>query len=170
MIAKLAIKEPLGDGLLDVLSSLSAIASTMLMLHFVGRLRNAPCVEDGSASKLIVPWLVVTIASLVIPAAYFVANTKPGLAPLLNYRLVWDSLWPVLVGAALAAVSWRWIDRAPIAPEGDVAVLLQRTAGGSGFFGVVIERAERLLRGWPVAAAALLVIGMTLAGAGFSQR
>lgn len=171
MIAKLAIKEPLGDGLLGALSILSAIASTMLMLHFIARLRNAPpCCEAKSAFGVAAPWLVVTIASVVVPAVYFVADTPAGLAPLLNYRLVWDLLWPVLAGAVLAVASWGWIDRAPIAPEGDIGVLLQRAAGGFGFAGVVIARAERLLRRWPVAAATLLAIGMTLAGAGLAPR
>ena len=87
MIAKLAIKEPLGDGVLGVLSILSAIASTMLMLHFLARLRNAPpCCEGKSGFGVTGPWLVVTIASFVVPAAYFVADTPAGLAPLLNYR------------------------------------------------------------------------------------
>lgn len=171
MIAKLAIKEPLGDGLLGVLSSLSAIASTMLMLHFLARLRYAPpCCEGKSAIGVTAPWLLVTIASIVIPAAYFVADTPAGIAPLLNFRLVRDFLWPPLAGAVLAAASWRWIDRAPIAPEGDIAVLAQRAAGGFGFAGLFIECAERLLRSWPAAAATILAIGISLAGAGFSQH
>jgi len=171
MIAKLAIKEPLGDGVLGVLSILSAIASTMLMLHFIARLRNAPpCCEGRSGFGVTGPWLVVTIASLVVPAAYFVADTPTGLAPLLNYRLIWDFLWPVLAGAALAAASWRWLDRAPIMPEADIAVLGQRAAGEFGFSGVFVERAERLLRSWPVAAAMLLATATVLAGTGILAR
>jgi formate hydrogenlyase subunit 3/multisubunit Na+/H+ antiporter MnhD subunit len=171
MIAKLALKEPLGDGVLGVLSVLSAIASTMLMLRFLERLRATPRSHAETFTLgLIGPWLVVTAASIGVPTIYLFANTPAGLASLFDYRLVWESLWPVLAGAALAAASWRWLDRAPIVPEGDIAVLGQRAAGEFGFTGVFVERAERLLRSWPVAAAMLLAIATVLAGTGIQAR
>jgi formate hydrogenlyase subunit 3/multisubunit Na+/H+ antiporter MnhD subunit len=168
MIAKLALKEPLGSGLPGVLSTLSAIASTTLMLHFLAQLRRAPRRgDDEPAFGAAVPWLVVTIASVLVPASGFVGDAPTGLAALLDRRLLWDSLWPVLTGAALTAVSWRWIDRAPVAPEGDLAAPGPQIAGGFSFASVFVERAERVFRRWPAAAATLLAIGMMLAGTGF---
>lgn len=170
-IAKLALKEPLGDGLVGALSLLSAIATTVLMLHFVGALcRTPPSHEDAPAFEFVGPWLVVTVASVAVPAIYFLETTPAAFAQILDYRLLWNVLWPVIAGALLAALSWRWIARLPQAPEGDVVVLLQRAANKINPLVVLIEKSERPLQQWPVAAAMLVAIVVTLAGVGFLER
>ncbi len=170
-IAKLALKEPLGDGIVGALSVLSAIATTLLMLHFLERLRATPrCPAETFAPGLIGPWLVVTAASIGVPTVYLAANTSLGLASLLDYRLAWEFLWPVLAGAALAAASWRWRDQAPTVPEGDVAVLLQQASGPARWLGVAFERTDKSLRKWPVAAAMLLATATVFAGIGILAR
>ncbi|MCC3245050.1 hypothetical protein LG047_06905 [Methylocystis sp. WRRC1] len=170
-IAKLAIKAPLGGDLLGVLSTLSAVATTLLMLHFVARLRAEPLRgKPETTLRVIAPWLAVTLASVVVPTAYFLADAPASAASLLNYRLVWEALWPVAAGAALAAISRRWLDRAPNAPEGDIIVLLQRAISRFDFVGPYVDRQMRVLQQWPVAAAALLAIATVLAGTGLLPR
>lgn len=170
-IAKLALKEPLGDGVVGALSVLSAAATTLLMLHFLARLRKAPRKPAAPfAPGPIYPWLVVITASVGVPAVCFFARTPAGLATPLDYRLVWEFLWPVLAGAALAAAFGRWLDQAPNVPEGDVVALLQRAGTPSQWVGVAFERMDCGLRKWPVAAAMLLAVATVLAGSGMFAR
>jgi formate hydrogenlyase subunit 3/multisubunit Na+/H+ antiporter MnhD subunit len=65
-LAKLAIKAPLGDGVVGSLATVSAAGTTLLMLHFLRRLaRAAPrkthglLLQPGSPSRLTSdPWMV----------------------------------------------------------------------------------------------------------------
>ncbi|WP_442755379.1 complex I subunit 5 family protein [Methylocystis sp. JAN1] len=169
-LAKLAIKEPLGYGFVGLLSTLSAIATTLLMLHFVRRVWTSPLSREKTPGLgTIGPWLVVTIASAVIPAFYFMATTRDAPSQL-SYRLFWESLWPVLAGAVLAALSWRWIDRAPQAPEGDVAAFIGSAMRPIRSVGSYVERGEKVFQRWPVAAAALIATALTVAGTGLLNR
>jgi formate hydrogenlyase subunit 3/multisubunit Na+/H+ antiporter MnhD subunit len=170
-IAKLALKGPLGEGLVGALSILSAIATTLLMLLFVAMLRRIPpSHEEGPTPGFIGPWLVVTIASVAVPTVYLLETMPAVVAQLLDFRLLWKILWPVMAGAILAAISWRWINRLPHAPEGDIAVLLQRAARKLSSVGAYVSGSEQALQEWPVAAAMLIAIVVTLAGAGFLER
>ena len=49
-LAKLAVKPVLGDGWVELLAILSAIGTTLLMLHFLHRLLAASAAQDASAS------------------------------------------------------------------------------------------------------------------------
>jgi formate hydrogenlyase subunit 3/multisubunit Na+/H+ antiporter MnhD subunit len=170
-IAKLAIKEPLGDGVVGALSILSAAATTLLMLHFLARLLKTPRRRaEPFAPSPISPWLVVATASVGVPAVCLFAGTPAGLATLLDYRLVWEFLWPVLAGAALGAAYGRRLDQAPNVPEGDIAALLQRAGEPSEGLGVALECADNSLRKWPVAAAMLLAVATVIAGTGIFAR
>jgi formate hydrogenlyase subunit 3/multisubunit Na+/H+ antiporter MnhD subunit len=169
-LAKLAIKEPLGYGVIGALSTLSAIATTLLMLHFVRRVwKSPPLREEAWGSGTIGPWLIVTMVSAVIPPFYFL-TTAPEDWSQFSYRLFWEFLLPVLVGVVVAALLGRWIDRAPQASEGDVAVFIQRALRPFGSVGSYIEEAEKVLQRWPVAGATLLAIAMTIAGSGLFDR
>jgi len=174
-LAKLAIKEPLGDGVLGALSTLSAIATTLLMLHFLQRLREAAAARgekyasEEFATGLIVPWLVVAGASVAVPAAYY-WETTPDASRLFDYRQFLEFLWPVIIGVLFALISSRRIGLASQAPEGDMAVFLPWAAKRIGAIGSYIERIESVTRKWPVAAATVLAIATTLAGIGLFDR
>jgi formate hydrogenlyase subunit 3/multisubunit Na+/H+ antiporter MnhD subunit len=169
-VAKLAIKAPLGDGLVSALSVASAIATTMLMLHFVRSVLTIPA-RPAEASTLgrLGPWLVVTLASVAIPTIYFLVTTHGDYA-LLDGHLLWEFLWPVIVGAVLALLSQRWIDRAPQTPEGDMVVVLRQASRPVELAGRSAERIDSVLRQWPVAAAAVLAIAVTLTTIGLVDR
>ena len=108
-LAKLAVKAPLGDGIVGMLATLSAIASTLLMLHFLRCLilsashdREAP-----APAALVVPWLAIAFASVALPWALYPAIAGASFRDALAPRVLWEALWPVLVGALLAVLR-RW--------------------------------------------------------------
>ncbi|WP_437778279.1 complex I subunit 5 family protein [Sorangium sp. So ce1097] len=109
-LAKISLKNivaqaPWGTTLLPWLLSLGAIASTLLMIHFVLRTipRSAERLVPGAG--LWVPWaslLLLDIGLLVRPP---VAPADLGL--LVAAGTLWAAAWPVLAGVAIAAVGWR---------------------------------------------------------------
>ena len=78
-----------------------------------------------------------------------------------------DSVMAILIGIALAAALHLWGGRLPRLPEGDLVVLGEAAAQGSGRAGAALERVERMLRAWPVAGATLLLLVITLGAALF---
>jgi multicomponent Na+:H+ antiporter subunit A len=169
-LAKLAVKEPLGTGVVGTLSALSAIGTTLLMLRFLQRLAPIASRERERAGPgLIAPWLVTTAASIAIPWVLYPWSSKGG-AGLVVLSSIWETLWPVLVGALLAAALRRCTDRLPYVPEGDVLAYVEGAAGRIAALGAYVERADAVLRRWPVAAAALLTVAIILAGTAFVGR
>jgi formate hydrogenlyase subunit 3/multisubunit Na+/H+ antiporter MnhD subunit len=164
-LAKAAVKPQLGAGFAGLLSALSAAGSTLLMLHFMRRLAvlgpEAPVARP--APEVLLPWLGLAAAALLVPWALY--------APL-GLGDPWEALgkdpfaalWPVLLGAMLAAVLARWGKRLGTVPEGDLLLLAGR-AGRIGAAGsTVVGRAEAVLRAWPVASLALLALVLALLG------
>ena len=169
-LAKLAVKDLFGDGAAGMASQLSAAATTALMLIFVMRLARLPAgragrgVASGACGhgrrwpppRLLVPWFM------------FPAIGSP--AEALEPAKLWDAVWPMLVGAALAAglvgrgrsasPHSRWRHR--------------RRRGGRvprlTLSGPMFERADRGLREWPAAGLALLMVALALAAAGYASR
>ncbi len=169
-LAKLAVKDTLGGGVVGLLATLAGAGSTLLMLHFVGRLRRLAAPERGAtaAAGLVLPWLAVALAAVALPWVLFLTTGMGSLAEAFAPAALWAALWPVLVGAALAAVLHHWAERVPRVPEGDV-VMLAAPLGRAGFaVGAAFERAEGVLRQWSVAGisllALLLVLGVALVG------
>ncbi|WP_438016297.1 complex I subunit 5 family protein [Sorangium sp. So ce315] len=104
-LKKIVAQAPWGTTLLPWLLSLGAIASTLLMIHFVLRTipRSAERLVPGAG--LWVPWaslLLLDIGLLVRPP---VAPADLGL--LVAPSTLWAAAWPVLAGVAIAAVGWR---------------------------------------------------------------
>jgi formate hydrogenlyase subunit 3/multisubunit Na+/H+ antiporter MnhD subunit len=162
-LAKLAVKEPLGSGAVGVLASLSAVGTTLLMLHFLRRLARTGS-QDAAAvppAGLALPWLATTLASVLVPWLLYPA-AGGHLADALTPAALWEALWPVLIGAALALGLWRWGNRLPHLPEGDIVVTGEAAFRASYALGVMLERADRQLRQWPAAGLALLAIAIVL--------
>ena len=167
-LAKLAVKGPFGDGAAGVAAALSAAGSAALMLCFVMRLARSPADEGGASPERLGSWLALALAALVVPWLMFpvVGSTAEAFEPA---KLV-SALWPMLVGAALAAGVWTVRDRLPRIPAGDLIVAEEAAFRASLSLGPMFERADRGLREWPAAGLALLMIALALAAAGYASR
>ena len=164
--AKLAVKAPLGDGVVGLLANLSAVSTTLLMLHFLQRLARTtlPAQQAMAPAGLAVPWQATALASLAVPwLLYPVAGgaVADALAP----AALVDALWPVLIGAALAPGLRRWVDRLPRIPEGDIVGAAERAFRASYGIGAVLERADGHLRQWLAAGLSLLALAIMLGAA-----
>src|SRR5262249_57507164 len=68
MLAKLAVKAQFRDAVFVILATLSAIASTLLMLHFIRRLVQTTARDWASAAPtgLMRPWLFLAFAAVAV--------------------------------------------------------------------------------------------------------
>lgn len=161
-LAKAMVKPQIGEGLLGLLSALSAAGTTMLMLHALRRIAaTMPEAPDARPpAGMLLPWLGLALAALLLPWVLF-APAGGDWAEALKPGALWDGLWPVLLGAALAWVLGRWGDRLPCLPEGDIIVPLQqllRAAPASTRLAAI----ETTLRRWPVAGLSLLLVAFAV--------
>jgi formate hydrogenlyase subunit 3/multisubunit Na+/H+ antiporter MnhD subunit len=166
-LAKLAVKPLLGEELVGLLATLSAIGTTLLMLHFLHRLAASAAPEPAATASpgLTLPWLAMFGAALVIPWMLYETTGIGTWSDALQPKLLWAGLWPVLIGAVLVLGLWRWGRHLPQAPEGDLVVAGERAVGVLFTWGDALERMEGKLRRWPVAALMLLVITFLIGGA-----
>jgi formate hydrogenlyase subunit 3/multisubunit Na+/H+ antiporter MnhD subunit len=168
-LAKLTLKDQFGDGAAGVASQLSAAATTALMLVFVMRLVRSPAAERVGASRASLwSWAALAVAALLIPWLILAAVDNP--AEALDPAKLWDSVWPMLIGAALAAGIWAVRDRLPRVPAGDIVVAEEAAFRASLSLGPMFERADRGLREWPAAGLALLMVALALVAAGYASR
>ena len=168
-LAKVALKDLFGDGAAGMASQLSAAATTALMLVFVMRLARLPAAErvGGSRGRLW-SWLALAAAALLIPWLMF--NAVGSSAEALEPAKLWDAVWPMLIGAALATGLWTAGDRLPRIPAGDIVVAEEAAFRASLSLGAAFEWADRGLREWPAAGLALLMVALALALAGWASR
>jgi formate hydrogenlyase subunit 3/multisubunit Na+/H+ antiporter MnhD subunit len=162
-LAKLATKAPLGDGIPGTLGTLSAIASSMLMAHFLRCLAASASQnsETTAPAGLALAWLATALAAVAVPWALYPA-TNVSYDPL-AIGVLWDALWPVLAGVALAAALWRWQHFPP--PERDLLPAEGPALRAAQKLGVTMERADWYLQQWPVAGMLFLALTMIMAGA-----
>jgi formate hydrogenlyase subunit 3/multisubunit Na+/H+ antiporter MnhD subunit len=165
-LAKLAVKAPLGDGFAGLLANLSAVGTSLLMLHFLQRLaRSAPQSGQPTApAGLAGPWQVMALASVAVPWLLY-PFAGGHLADALTPGALFDALWPVLIGAALALALRRWENRLPHLPAGDIIGAAETAFRASYIVGGAAERADGLLRQWPMAGLSLLAIALVLGAA-----
>jgi multicomponent Na+:H+ antiporter subunit A len=164
-VAKLAVKDVFAGPWLSALSSLSAVGTTLLMVHFLLRLR--PLASTAPAKRppagLVWPWLALVAAALAGPWALYLGTGIGSMDKALGLADLWAGLWPVLLGLLLAPGLSRWGPRLPAVPEGDVLVLARRMPALLSACGDRLERGEAVLRHWPVAGSALLGLAVLLA-------
>lgn len=162
-LAKAAVKDELSAGIVAWCAALSAVGSTMLMLHFVNRVwiaaREAPAASV--ARGLLVPWIGLGVAALLLP--WLVAEEAAAGAA----AKIWvpAAMMPVLAGIALSFAWRRWGERVPAVPEGDVVVFVRHGAGPRLALERLIIRFEKRFLDWPAAGLALLVIVVALLAA-----
>ena len=159
-LTKEVAKSLMGDGPAGVLATLSAIGTTVLMLHFIFCLRaTAAREEDARApSGLVVPWLAMAAASIVIPWALYLTAGGYSLPDALAPYALWSALWPIAVGTLLAVGRARWKRHLPQIPEGDVVVALVPAMRAATTASASLGRLDASLRRWPVAAMSLLFL------------
>lgn len=164
-LAKLAVKAQLGEGLVGAFATLSAVGSTLLMLHFLRRLMQSTPrqpVTEVSTIGYIWPWLTTALAALAVPWALYPAAVNGSLLQALAPGTLWAAWWPILIGVALLAGLWRWRDRLPRVPEGDIVVVGETAVRATAVWGEAIEQADDYLRRWPVASLSLLMLVIIL--------
>ena len=166
-LAKLAVKAQLGEGAVGALATLSAAGSTLLMLHFLHRLvRTAHRdVVAPPPDRITWTWLVTAFAGVAVPWALFPAVAGGSSLQALLPGPLWAGLWPVLIGAVLAAALQRWQHLLPRVPEGDVVVVGETAVRATITWAKAVERADDYLRQWPVASLALLTLAIVLSAA-----
>ena len=137
MLAKLALKAQLGEGVIGIFATLSTAGSALLMLQFLRCLVQTTRRDPATAALtgLVRPWLIIAFAGVTVPwALYPFAESGSLLAALAPWTLR-AALWPVLIGGALAVGLWPWGHRLPRIREGDVVVVgeaaIRATAPGA---------------------------------------
>ena len=167
MLAKLAVKAQLGDGIVGTLTTLSAVGSTLLMLNFLRRLVQTTPRDPATAEPtgLVRPWLIMAFAAVAVPWVLYPASGSGTLLDVLAPETLWAALWPVLIGGVLAVGLWRWGHRLPRVPEGDVVVVGEAAIRATAPWGEAIEGADGYLRQWPVASLSLLTLVIILGAA-----
>ncbi len=165
-LAKLAVKAPLVDGVVGVLAMLAAIASTLLMIHFLRRLVPSASQEPQTAApaRLVLPWLAIALAAIATPWALYPVITNGSLADALAPKALLEALGPVLIGALMASKLQRWRCLLPRIPKGDVLAMDGIAACVARNSGAATERIEGYLRQWPVVGVLFLALTAILAG------
>jgi len=164
MLAKLSVKPQFGGGVFAIFATLSAVASTLLMLHFLHRLAQTTARDraPAAAATLTGPWLVLAFAAVAVPWIVYPTIESGSLLAAVAPATLWTALWPVLIGGVLAVGLWRWVDHLPRLPMGDVVVTGETAVGASISWGKALERADGFLRQWPVASLSLLTVAIVL--------
>ncbi len=162
-LAKLAVKGPLGDGIAASLANFSAAGSALLMLHFLMRLaRMEPREEAAETPSFIVRfWPAIALGAILIPWLLYPAVGE--LSESVTFAKLWDGLWPIIIGAALALALRRWGVNLPRVPEGDTVVAAEAAFKASFALSGFFESLDARLRQWPAASLALLTIALVLA-------
>lgn len=164
-LAKLAIKEPLGDGTAGTLADLSAAATTLLMVHFLARLaRSAATEPPGVPLGFRLSWRLVALAALFVPWLLYLASGGTVQAVVFVDAL-WDAAWPVVIGGLLGFAWLRWGGHVPTVPAGDIIGAIETAFRSTYWVGAVMERVDGLLRRWAAAAFALVAIAVLLSAA-----
>ncbi len=169
-LAKLAIKPVLGDGLVELLANLSAIGTTLLMLHFLHRLAASASPDSAAAAPwgIALPWMLMFVAALGVPWTLYSVAGMGTAYDALQSGMLWAALWLLLIGAGLALGLWRWERYLPEVPEGDIVVVGQPAMRVVVRCEEVLERVEGVLRQWPVAGLSLLTLILILGGVMFN--
>ena len=172
-LAKLVVKPVLGDGWVELLATLSAIGTTLLMmLHFLHRLAASAAPNSAAAAPwgIALPWMLVFVAALVVPWILYLATGIGTRSDALQPGVLRTALWPLLISAGLALGLWRWGRYLPRVPEGDIVVVGQPAMRVIVRWEDALVQVEGGLRQWPVASLSLLMLILILGGVMFGGR
>jgi hypothetical protein len=138
------------------------------MLVFVMRLARVPRAARAASPQRLRSWAALAAAALLLPWLLFAAVGS--LADALALDKLIDAIWPMLVGAGLAAGLWAVDDRVPRIPSGDIVAAEEAAFHASARLGEAFEQADRDIRQWPAAGLALIMIVLAIAAAGYAGR
>jgi formate hydrogenlyase subunit 3/multisubunit Na+/H+ antiporter MnhD subunit len=183
--AKLAVKPQLGSAIAELLVTLSAAGTTLLLARFLWRLRDETSNDDGArpAPALLLPWIATIVSAIAIPWLAFPVLTGEARSYAFTFGNVWAALWPLAL-AGLLFLAWRhWRSSALRISAGDIVVpLIAITRTGrtilssfrlpspdfseakSTYMRVMtaLERTERHLAGLPLAGGMALIVASYL--------
>lgn len=144
-LAKLAVKARFGYGLAASLANASASGTALLMLVFLTPLMGAdsPDEQATAPTSIVRLWPAIALGAVFLPWLLYPAIGD--LTDAVTFGKVWDGLWPIIIGAALAVALRRWGANFPRIPRrtGPRRGLSALPASGAG----TIARARP--RGWP---------------------
>ena len=133
-LGKLAFKDIIGSGATGLLFSLAAIVSTVLMLHFLRLVRAA---VGGPKRDLLSPlaWIGAAIAATLLQWSLFAAVTGVSASYALTPEVLFELVWPIAVGAAVAGGLAAAGTQLPRLSPGDI---------GAQFIAIIERQAPRL--------------------------
>jgi hypothetical protein len=134
------------------------------MLHFLHRLKLTASTGSAIPSGLTLTWLGLAFASTVVPWALSPTIATTLWRDALTPASLFEVLWPVVLGGALALVLHRWQRLLPHVPEGDILVAGIRAAQAARNLGATMDRLDRNLCRWPIATTLLLTTALILTG------
>jgi hydrogenase-4 component B len=126
-LAKQALKAPVYEataswaGTIEFLLTLAAVGTTLLMARFLWCVRpHAKAVSGALSWEMILPWLVLSLAALVMP---WIRGGTAG--------LTWSLVWPLALGVVLALTMPPLLRgrRVLQLPEGDLLVPVEALIG-----------------------------------------
>jgi multicomponent Na+:H+ antiporter subunit A len=162
-LAKFASKPLMGQGMVGALATVSAIGSTLLMLHFLRRMWSGGSQPDSAeAWPSILPWLATALAATVLPWILYSGATNEPLRDAILAKEIWGAFWPVLLGALASLALWRWGHLIPRIPPGDLLAADKGLVRLTDASGAAMEKIDRLLREWPVASTLLVGLATLL--------
>jgi len=186
-LAKLAIKGPLGEGMIGTLATLSAIGTALIMLRFLQVVsRGSGGGRLPGAALMTMAWAATTLAALVLPWLLFERLSELPLVSGFMPASLWSGAWPILLALASGALIIRSTGGAlPRVPQGDVVVFGEALARRLGSVGSLLggrvsalrawlsawqtnvplarfDDLERALQSWPVAGSLALLIVLAL--------
>ncbi len=164
-LGKMAVKGALGHGVVGALANAAAAGSTLLMLHFLRRLVTLATPARAAKAWAAGSWLTTAFLAIALPwILYPLAQSGPRLGAL-NLAALWQGLWPIVLGGIAAAILWGSGIVLPRCPPGDIVIAGERAARSMTGCAKAIEKADTMLREWPVACLSLLIIVFLLATA-----
>jgi multicomponent Na+:H+ antiporter subunit A len=161
-LAKYAVKGQFDAGLAAWLAAASAIGTTLLMLHFLGRLARTEASSPAptAPARLQLPWLVAAMAALLLPWLLYPATGLGQSGAALAPGELWSGLWPVAIGSALALLLRAGLARLPQVPEGDIAQAIDPASRAVRRWGRQFDLLDDFVRQWLVAALSLLLLAI----------
>ncbi|MCG6114506.1 MAG: hypothetical protein MEQ84_04845 [Mesorhizobium sp.] len=124
-LAKLAIKGPLGGGLPELLVTLSAVGTSLLMLRFLFLVQTLRHKDATSRPPLLMflPFAAMGVCALIGPWFLFAAWSGESLGYAYDLENLWTALWPMLVAVTIGTLFLGFRPRRATAiPEGDLLV------------------------------------------------
>ena len=159
-IAKLVVKESFGEEWLALLAALSSAGTALLMTHFVvclskthGDLMDSPMIK-----RLRFAWILLVVASVAAPWIIYLQLGLGTFEALVAPATLWKSLWPVVVGGAVAFGIRRWGRVPEWIPPGDIIAFFSPITKAASAVGRGSERTDWFLRQWPVACLSFLIL------------